>query len=481
MKKFKTFLILTLLMVIPLAASEINFRSDTPIDSYNNLNMQGNILKNISEESGNTNEAVPQSFISNNYLNRVNPSVDGNLTLTNDGNIALSGGYLSNDGRSKGVRVKDNGNVKIPDGNLNLSNNEITNLPPPQTNLQPIRKQEASDYLNRTGDMMDGNLSFNNQYYINRLKDPNNAQDAATKNYVDNNDKNTQLAESDVEDYVFDNGDNTGNLGLNGGEIQDNSGPITLGGGNVEITGGNLDLKNNKLKTGDWSNASGLDSQGNPNDFKNADDLDSAGDVTSLSDVNTGDLTEGSNEYHTDERVQDAAANAITGSGATTVTYNDGSNQIDISSTDNVDDNVEGAELDNLFSSNGFIERTSSNTYSTTSTLSDSSVTDSLTIGSGGDINGNALSSDTTIDTGSDSISVNTGNINHNNLNNAADSDAHHTKTTDTNTQLDSTGASSNVNMNHNEIQNVVIDKRDCSSNTPTNVGQIVYCTNADN
>ncbi len=36
------------------------------------------------------------------------------------------------------------------------------------------------------------------------------------------------------------------------------------------------------------------------------------------------------------------------------------------------------------------------------------------------------------------------------------------------------------LDMNGNEIKNATMDKRDCASNPPTQVGQMVYCTNAD-
>ncbi|MBC5793471.1 MAG: hypothetical protein H8Z69_05575 [Nanohaloarchaea archaeon] len=37
-----------------------------------------------------------------------------------------------------------------------------------------------------------------------------------------------------------------------------------------------------------------------------------------------------------------------------------------------------------------------------------------------------------------------------------------------------------NLNMNGNQIKNSTMDKRDCASNPPSRVGQMVYCTNAD-
>lgn len=61
---------------------------------------------------------------------------------------------------------------------------------------------------------------------------------------IDDDSSTTTLSEDEVEQSIFDTGDNDqGNLGLNGNEIVDTTGSITLGGGNVEIPNGDLLIK----------------------------------------------------------------------------------------------------------------------------------------------------------------------------------------------------------------------------------------------
>lgn len=98
-------------------------------------------------------------------------------------------------------------------------------------------------YVDRGGGNIYGSIDMQSNQ-ISGLATPSSLQDAATKNYVDSN--THTLTESDVEDYIFDTGDNNGNLGLNGGNIVDNSGKITLD-GDTEVSNGNLNLNSNNV------------------------------------------------------------------------------------------------------------------------------------------------------------------------------------------------------------------------------------------
>jgi hypothetical protein len=153
--------------------------------------------------------------------------------------------------------------------------------------------------------------------------------------------------------------------------LQVNTGTFISGDGNGNI---DVDISNGLQNDGsgnievNWNDANDLDNQGNINNFSAANDLNQNGDVSGLTDVTTDDLAEGTNnEYHTDERSQDAVEAALTGDGATSITYDDAANTITISSTDNTNDSVSGSNLDGTFSSNGILERDSDNTYSTRS------------------------------------------------------------------------------------------------------------------
>lgn len=244
MPQTKTVLLLTALLVIPVVSAEINFRSDQPIDFFNNIDMNNNEIRqffnnacgddeavknirddgtlvcgpagggldtvlsenntastfidmnerqvrNLAAPSG-SNDAVRLQDVAGEYLNKSGDTVEGTLEFDSN-NIALQNAFISNDGSNEGIQVDNDGNVSIVNGTLNATGNPVSNIGAPQDNLDAIRQQELSNYAKRSGPTF------------------------------------------------------TGDIHLNGNEIQDTNGPTTLGEGNAEIPDGNLDMNNNNV------------------------------------------------------------------------------------------------------------------------------------------------------------------------------------------------------------------------------------------
>lgn len=82
----------------------------------------------------------------------------------------------------------------IMSGNLDMTGNRIMNLPAMFTNISDaapcsyvittMTRLEAKSVLTSGRNKMKGHLNMDN-HYLNRVRDPSNPQDAATKNYVD--------------------------------------------------------------------------------------------------------------------------------------------------------------------------------------------------------------------------------------------------------------------------------------------------------
>ncbi|MFB6209170.1 MAG: hypothetical protein ABEJ56_03455 [Candidatus Nanohaloarchaea archaeon] len=213
------------------------------------------------------------------------------------------------------------------------------------------------------------------------------------------------------------------NINLSGSEIQDTDGAITLGGGNVEIPDG-------KLKISNWNNASGLNATGAPNDFSNAGDLGSSGDIT---DGNVENAELNNNDVS-------IAGNTVNLGGSVTCSSITGSSGL-CDSTDNVDDSVSDSNLEGAFSSNGFLKRTSSNTYSTDSTIDISGETN---LGSG-----NAIS------ISGDNVAVSESGIGHDNIGGVSTHD--HISENGIEADIFDTGDNSpqkNLGMNNDDLAN---------------------------
>ena len=119
--------------------------------------------------------------------------------------------------------LKKDGTVAM-DGNLNMNNNRIYNIPTPTGPKQPTPLAFTDlKYLHVSGtNKMLNNLNMDNKGIIN-LKPPTSDTDAATKKYVDDN-----AGSPDLSDYLEKDGTvpMTGNLNMNNNEIKNLSNPV---------------------------------------------------------------------------------------------------------------------------------------------------------------------------------------------------------------------------------------------------------------
>jgi hypothetical protein len=397
MQNHKLALVLAAILVSPIASAEINFRTDQPVNFYNGIDMNDYPIQNLGAPQSNV-DAVRMQELSQ-MLNRTNGTLAGNIDF-NGNNAELRGGYISNDGDDEGIRVLDSGEVKIENGFLNLSGNSLTGLPVSDNSNDAVRQDQLSNYVKLNGDTLDGNLSFNNQYYIRGLQDPVNSQDAATKSYVESySDTNDNVISDDQDLSIVTDSSNGGpitididngssvtftdeyaaddqNLGTSGNQITlDNGSSVTapyaenadqLDG--VQL--GSIDWSDTAMNTSDvskddvelgnveniaqsslagdqlsWDSTNNeLDLSGSLYGDEDAQDAawsiaSGGGNVDVSYDDEGNSVTIGlSGSLYGDEDAQDAVGNIITGSGATSVTYDDSGNSIQISSTDNVED-----------------------------------------------------------------------------------------------------------------------------------------------
>ena len=182
MDSYKLTAALLLVFTVPSVTGEINFRSDQPVDFYNDVNMNENTISNLSAPEDNL-DAVRRQELTQ-MLNRTNGTLAGNINF-NGNNAELNDGYISNDGDDEGLRVLDSGEVRIENGLLNLSGNSLTGLPASDDSNDAVRQDQLSNYVKLNGDTLDGNLSFDNSYYVTDLPEPENPEDAATKSFVE--------------------------------------------------------------------------------------------------------------------------------------------------------------------------------------------------------------------------------------------------------------------------------------------------------
>lgn len=154
-------LLLLIIFTATISSGQLKFRTQQPIEFRSSLDLNGNTISNLSDPVT-ADQAVPESYISSNYLSRTDPTIQGDLALSDNGNIQLRGGYLSNDGDNEGIGVLDNGTVEVSSGNLNLNGNTITNISDP-VNGQDAATQSwtGSNFLyNNNPQLTSGNLDL---------------------------------------------------------------------------------------------------------------------------------------------------------------------------------------------------------------------------------------------------------------------------------------------------------------------------------
>lgn len=218
------------------------------------LDLSGNSLTGLPVSDDST-DAVRQDQLSN-YVSLNGDTLSGNLSLDNTYYItnleepenpsdAATKNYVesyadSNDntgtddqdlsiitdspgGGDTTVGITNGSSVTFTDSNTQLDDQPATddinangytvgNLSEPVNSNDAVRLQDVgSGFVNRTGDTLSGNLSFDNTYYVKDLPEPENSDDAATKNYVD---INTEPDDQNLEEVLI-NGNSTGSYDLN--------------------------------------------------------------------------------------------------------------------------------------------------------------------------------------------------------------------------------------------------------------------------
>ena len=183
---------------------------NTFLDTDGSYPMKGNLNMNNNKIVGlNT----PTSNIDAATKNYVDTTVSISSTLSSATTKQELAGYLKKDG-----------SVSMT-GNLNMSNNQIYNLPVPTGPRQPTPLAYSDlKYLHVSGtNKMTNNLNMDNKKIIN-LRQPTSNTDAATKKYVDDN-----TVSPDLRDYLKKDGSvsMTGNLNINNNKIINLSKPTS--------------------------------------------------------------------------------------------------------------------------------------------------------------------------------------------------------------------------------------------------------------
>lgn len=277
---------ITFALLVTGSAAQLEFRTESPIDSYSNFDMNGNLITNLSNPQD-PQDAVNQRFAFTNFVDQdgdtllgdlylngndiygvgrlelengtnITGSLEVNGTTTTQGNINLRGnkinlqnGYITNDGGNGGIKIEDNGNVKIPSGGLDVDSVAYVgnDLRLDDTDGQQyITVANDSDNLNfaeaggtsfnkasinaRTVEIPNGNLEMNSNA-IKNLAAPIDSNDAVRLQYVEGN-------------FVNRSGDTlTGSIDMNGNSIND-IGSVD-GGGDAIRSDNSLDLNGNSL------------------------------------------------------------------------------------------------------------------------------------------------------------------------------------------------------------------------------------------
>ena len=169
------------------------------------LDMGKNFIYNVKTPTAND-QAANKSYVDTTATNTMNAAALIHATKQELAN------YLKKDG------------TDAMTGNLNMTNNEINNLPAPNGPTQPTPLAFTDlKYLRVAGtNKMTNNLNMDNKGIIN-LKPPTSNTDAATKKYVDDN-----SGSPDLSDYLEKDGTvpMTGELNLGGNKIINLSKPL---------------------------------------------------------------------------------------------------------------------------------------------------------------------------------------------------------------------------------------------------------------
>ncbi len=282
----------------------------------------------ITNHDGNGNFNIKAGVDDNNNI--VSGDGGSHLQMSDGGAISLMTDSSSSSSFSRDAELEINNDVEVEKGPLNMRNNGINNI-------GGLQGCGGNQFVDGDGNCEtddsgsdDQNLGYNNK-------------NSPTSNYKTHEITITGGSNTDIRDYY--DPDTTADEYGSWDFYTDNTNRKSVSSGqDIGIDSGNA-INLNWDGSRDVSvavSASGLDgsylsSGGGELDVAagsvlgSGNDLDSSGDVSGLSDVDTDDLSEGgSNLYFTDERSQDAVGTIMSGSGAASVTYSDGSDSITV-------------------------------------------------------------------------------------------------------------------------------------------------------
>lgn len=161
-------------------------------------------------------------------------------TASGEGSVAIGynstspNNYETTLGNLQGQSMDLNvtGNTKIHN-NLNVDGEitvgtRLTGVPNPSAGMDAVNRQYAlNNFVSAEGDLVGGNLDLNGSNQIINLADPENPQDAATRNYVESYVENN----SGDDQYIGNTKTHTagGNLDMNGNNVTSSGGDMCVG------------------------------------------------------------------------------------------------------------------------------------------------------------------------------------------------------------------------------------------------------------
>ncbi|QGA80261.1 hypothetical protein [Candidatus Nanohalobium constans] len=167
----KAIMILALIICVYTATADMEFRSSTPIDVYSQFNMHNNQITNL-QNPGADSHALNLGYANEKYLQRNGDSIDGNLDMQNNRILNLPTPASGTDPATKNYvdtqvtstpqslsQVLEEENTA--NQSIDMDQNRIRNLAQPKTSNDSVTLGYANNaYLQRNGDSIDGNLDM---------------------------------------------------------------------------------------------------------------------------------------------------------------------------------------------------------------------------------------------------------------------------------------------------------------------------------
>ncbi|MFT4893049.1 MAG: hypothetical protein ACI8Z7_000844 [Candidatus Nanohaloarchaea archaeon] len=144
----------------------------------------------------------------------------GGSGIVNQDNIA--DGAVTNSKLNQDSVTYSSGDYLTGGGTVSLGGSATLNVDPSSIDWSDTAMSQSDISVSDLGPA-DSNLDMNNNV-VTGLSDPIDGDDAVSKSYVDSTDNDTNLGETEVEQYVFDNDNSEGDLGLGNNNIDSVSG-----------------------------------------------------------------------------------------------------------------------------------------------------------------------------------------------------------------------------------------------------------------